>query len=151
MVIIERMPINTDNSGSARAARLRQIAASKGPIPAVRPNIGSMALDAQLGKMGCCPPLTLTVVLKSASGTGPITDIFELTFTEPISGSYINTEMLYVDNNSYISNLITSSKTSSTVFSLTIRHALPINSQSVYLIVTIDGNTYKSLIFTLND
>ena len=49
------MPTNTDNSGTARAARLRRIVASQGPTPAVRPNIGSMALDAQLGKMECCP------------------------------------------------------------------------------------------------
>ena len=45
---------NTDNSGSARAARVRRIAASRGPVPAVRPNIGSMAWDAQLGKLECC-------------------------------------------------------------------------------------------------
>jgi hypothetical protein len=45
---------NSDNSGSARAARLRRISAAGGPIPAVRPNIGSMALDAQLGKAECC-------------------------------------------------------------------------------------------------
>lgn len=48
------MPTNTDNSGTARAARLRRIAASQGPTPAVRPNIGSQALDAQLGKLECC-------------------------------------------------------------------------------------------------
>jgi len=54
MVTIERMPTNTDNSGSARAAEMRRIAASQGPVPAMQPNIGSMALDAQLGKMYCC-------------------------------------------------------------------------------------------------
>ena len=48
------MPNNTDNSGSARAARVRRIAASRGPVPAIRPNIGSMAWDAQLGKLECC-------------------------------------------------------------------------------------------------
>lgn len=48
------MPNNTDNSGSARATRLRRIAAGKGPTPPVRPNIGSMALDSQLGKAECC-------------------------------------------------------------------------------------------------
>ena len=45
---------NTDNSGSGRASRVRRIAASQGPVPAVRPNIGSMAWDAQLGKLECC-------------------------------------------------------------------------------------------------
>ena len=50
------MSTNTDNSGSARAARLRRIAASGGPTPAVRPNLGSQALDARLGKAECCPP-----------------------------------------------------------------------------------------------
>ena len=53
-----RMPSNTDNSGSARAARLRQISAARGPVPVIRPNIGSMALDARLGgglKPSCCP------------------------------------------------------------------------------------------------
>jgi len=50
------MPSNTDNSGSARAARLRRINAAKGPVPVVRPNIGSMALDAILGREpACCP------------------------------------------------------------------------------------------------
>lgn len=48
------MSNNTDNSGTARAARLRRIAASQGPTPAVRPNLGSQALDAQLGRMICC-------------------------------------------------------------------------------------------------
>jgi len=151
MVIIERMPINTDNSGSARAARLRQIAASKGPVPAVRPNIGSMALDAQLGKMGCCPPLTLTVVLLSSSGTGPIKDNFELTFTEPITGSSIISESLYVNNSLYESILFTNSKISSTVFRLTITHSSSIVSLPAYLTVTIGGNTYTSLTFTLSD
>ena len=45
----------TDTSGAARAAKLRRISASQGPVPAVRPNIGSQALDAQLGRMDCCP------------------------------------------------------------------------------------------------
>ena len=48
------MPTNTDNSGSARAARLRRISASQGPTPA-NSIIGSQALDAQLGKVECCP------------------------------------------------------------------------------------------------
>jgi len=48
-----RMP--TDYSGAARAAKLRRISASQGPVPAVRANIGSQALDAQLGGMDCCP------------------------------------------------------------------------------------------------
>ena len=45
----------TDYSGAARAAKLRRISASQGPVPAVRANIGSQALDAQLGGMDCCP------------------------------------------------------------------------------------------------
>ena len=50
------MPSNTDNSGSARAARLRRISAARGPVPVIRPNIGSMALDAILGREpACCP------------------------------------------------------------------------------------------------
>lgn len=58
------MPSNTDNSGSARAARLRRISAARGPVPVIRPNIGSMALDAILGReLGCCdsssPPTPL--------------------------------------------------------------------------------------------
>ena len=44
----------TDYSGSAHAAKLRRIAASRGPVPAVRPNIGSQVLDARLGKLDCC-------------------------------------------------------------------------------------------------
>jgi hypothetical protein len=48
------MPTNTDNSGTARAARLRRIVASRGPTPA-NSLIGSQALDAQLGKLECCP------------------------------------------------------------------------------------------------
>ena len=48
----------TDNSGAARAAKLRRISASQGPAPAVRPNIGSQALDAQLGRLDCCPTPT---------------------------------------------------------------------------------------------
>jgi hypothetical protein len=44
----------TDYSGSAHAAKLRRIAAAGGPVPAVRPNIGSQALDAQLGRAECC-------------------------------------------------------------------------------------------------
>lgn len=47
----------TDYSGAARAAKLRRISASQGPVPAVRPNIGSQALDAQLGRLDCCPVL----------------------------------------------------------------------------------------------
>ena len=50
-----RMP--TDYSGAARAAKLRRISASQGPVSAVRPNIGSQALDAQLGRLDCCPVL----------------------------------------------------------------------------------------------
>lgn len=49
------MPNNTDNSGSARAARFKRISAAQGPTPAIRPNIGSMALDAVIGKGLCCP------------------------------------------------------------------------------------------------
>ena len=45
----------TDYSGSAHAAKLRRISAAQGPVPAVRPNIGSQALDAQLGRLECCP------------------------------------------------------------------------------------------------
>lgn len=45
---------NSDNSGSARAQRIRRISAAGGPIPVVRPNIGSMAWDAVLGKADCC-------------------------------------------------------------------------------------------------
>lgn len=45
----------TDNSGTARAAKLRRISASQGPVPPIRPNIGSQALDALLGRMDCCP------------------------------------------------------------------------------------------------
>jgi len=55
------MPNNTDTSGSGRAARLRQISASQGPVPVQRPNIGSMALDALLGggqNPSCCPSVT---------------------------------------------------------------------------------------------
>jgi len=44
----------TDYSGSAHAAKLRRIAAAGGPVPAIRPNIGSQALDAQLGRAECC-------------------------------------------------------------------------------------------------
>lgn len=54
------MPNNTDTSGSVRVAKIRRIAAGKGPTPAVRPNIGSMALDAQLGKAQCCPVIPPT-------------------------------------------------------------------------------------------
>ena len=43
----------TDTSGAARAAKLRRISASQGPVST--PNIGSQALDAQLGRMDCCP------------------------------------------------------------------------------------------------
>lgn len=71
------MPSNTDNSGSARAARLRQISAARGPIPVIRPNIGSMALDAILGRdPRCCPstvvPVEPTLILVSC-GIGPQT------------------------------------------------------------------------------
>jgi len=62
------MPSNTDNSGSARAARLRRISAARGPVPVIRPNIGSMALDAILGRNpACCPsePPAPTLVLIS--------------------------------------------------------------------------------------
>ena len=52
------MPSNTDNSGSARTTRLRRAAAAGGPTPAVRPNLGSQALDAQLGKAECCPTVS---------------------------------------------------------------------------------------------
>ena len=45
---------NSDNSGSARTQRLRWISAAGGPIPVIRPNIGSMALDAIFGKAECC-------------------------------------------------------------------------------------------------
>lgn len=48
------MPTNTDNSGTARAARLRRILASQGPMP-TNSNTASMALDAKLGKLECCP------------------------------------------------------------------------------------------------
>jgi hypothetical protein len=58
------MPSNTDNSGSARAARLRRISAARGPVPVIRPNIGSMALDAILGRNpACCPSEAPTLVL----------------------------------------------------------------------------------------
>jgi len=43
---------NSDNSGAARSQRIRRISAAGGPK--VRTNIGSMALDAQLGKIECC-------------------------------------------------------------------------------------------------
>jgi len=48
------MPSNTDNSGSARAARLRRLNAARGPVPVIRPNIGSMGLDAILGREPAC-------------------------------------------------------------------------------------------------
>jgi len=51
---IVRMPIITDNSGTARTTRLRRIAASQGPTP-VNPVIESQALDVRLGKLECCP------------------------------------------------------------------------------------------------
>jgi hypothetical protein len=58
------MPSNTDNSGSARAARLRRLNAARGPVPVIRPNIGSMALDAILGREPeCCASSEPTHVL----------------------------------------------------------------------------------------
>lgn len=66
------MPNNTDYSGSARAAKLRRISAGKGPRPAVRPNIGSMALDAQLGQMQCCVYCDQTVQWTPSSENNPI-------------------------------------------------------------------------------
>jgi hypothetical protein len=54
LIKVVEMPTNTDNSGTARAARLRRIVASRGPTPA-HSLIGSQALDAQLGKLECCP------------------------------------------------------------------------------------------------
>lgn len=58
------MPNNTDNSGSARAARLRRLSAARGPVPVIRPNIGSMALDAILGRNpACCPPAPTLVLI----------------------------------------------------------------------------------------
>ena len=72
------MPNNTDNSGSARAARLRQISAARGPIPVQRPNIGSMALDARIGggklRPTCCttteaPPAYPTYYLPCVDGS----------------------------------------------------------------------------------
>jgi len=48
----------TDTSGAARAAKLRRISASQGPVSAA--NIGSQALDAQLGRMDCCCNPTVT-------------------------------------------------------------------------------------------
>ena len=44
----------TDNSGTGRAARLRRILASQGPVP-TNSTSASMALDAKLGKLECCP------------------------------------------------------------------------------------------------
>ena len=58
------MPNNTDNSGSARAAHLRRLNAARGPVPVIRPNIGSMALDAILGREpACCPPAPTLVLI----------------------------------------------------------------------------------------
>ena len=71
------MPSNTDNSGSARAARLRRIAASQGPVPA-NSKIGSQALDTVLGKAECCPASTCipnsNLVLNGDFATGDFTD-----------------------------------------------------------------------------
>ena len=48
------MPNNTDTSSTTRITKLRRIAVEKGPTSAVRPNSGSQALDARLGKAECC-------------------------------------------------------------------------------------------------
>jgi hypothetical protein len=68
------MPNNTDYSGSARAAKLRRIAAGKGPVGIlpVRPNIGSMALDAKFGRAECCVYCDQTVEWTSSSDKGRI-------------------------------------------------------------------------------
>ena len=51
------MPRTIDNSATARIARLRRAAASKGPIPAIRQNRGSqVVIDARLVKVECCDP-----------------------------------------------------------------------------------------------
>jgi len=63
------MPSNTDNSGSARAARLRRINAAQGPAP--NSKIGSIALDRTLAP--CCdvavpPPEPQTQVVLVCCG-----------------------------------------------------------------------------------
>ena len=71
--------INTENSGSWYAARTRQVSASAGPTPSVRQNIGSMALDAVIGKAQCCPRTILPnppTNLRAVPGVGSATIYF---------------------------------------------------------------------------
>lgn len=82
------MPNNTDTSGSGRAARLRQISASLGPVPVQRPNIGSMALDARLGggqNPSCCPSVTPTPT------PTPPTPSYPTYYLSCVDGSLANT------------------------------------------------------------
>jgi len=87
----------TDYSGSAHAAKLRRIAAAGGPVPAVRPNIGSQALDAQLGRAECCcnPQVTWgtsPVQLTQSPGfvyTAPYATVISDVAVTPLSGQII--------------------------------------------------------------
>jgi hypothetical protein len=143
---------NTDNSGSGRASRVRRIAASKGPVPAVRPNIGSMAWDAQLGKQACCDckfnwvdtPIQLafqrsvgidryfTCVFAFATGT--VVPAFGMAVPSLCPGKTANITTQYSNRSGVLSVIYKIASTSPSYIPATI-------TQEIILAVTCEGNT----------
>jgi hypothetical protein len=146
------MPNNTDNSGSGRASRMRRIAASRGPIPAVRPNIGSMAWDAQLGKQECCDckfnwvdsPIQLAFQRSDgifrfftgvfAFATGTVVPAFGIPVPSPCPGKTANIETQYSNRSGVLSIVFKAASTSPAYIPATI-------TQQIFLTVTCDGIT----------
>jgi hypothetical protein len=143
---------NTDNSGSGRAARVRRIAASKGPVPAVRPNIGSMAWDAQLGKQECCPcafewvdsPIRLSLQRSVgidryftaifAVATGTVVPTFGEIEPSACPGKTANIEVYFTNRSGLLSVIYKIASTSPSYIPATI-------TQEIFLTVTCEGNT----------
>ena len=107
----------TDYSGAARAAKLRRISASQGPVPAVRANIGSQALDAQLGGMDCCcyPQVTWSDSPLQLTLTGPNT--YSAQYATTSSGAIPQFGIVtgYTPNTAFIVTNVTRSGNSWTV------------------------------------
>jgi hypothetical protein len=137
------MPTNTDNSGTARTARLRQILASQRPLPN-NLKIASLALDVKLGKMECCPcrfnwtgspiqlayqetagtDLLFTAVF--ANATGQVVPQFGQVDPSPCGTGVAQIETFYSNNGGALSVTYTISNESPSYIPATITQQIPL-------------------------
>ena len=141
---------NSDNSGAARAQRIRRISAAGGPK--VRTNIGSMALNAQLGKAECCncafnwtgSPIQLTYQKTEgtnlfftavfANAEGQVVPQFGISIPSPCGARGTIIETLYSNNAGILSVIYKISNAGLSYIPATI-------TQEIFLTVTCEGVT----------